>query len=70
MAVSGNDQVFPRAGVDIAEHPTPGMTIRTWLAGQALAGLCARAEVHLSPINISLSAVQLADEVLENLNQT
>lgn len=40
---------FPRTGFELSRHdnspadcdPQPGMTLRDWLAGQALAGICA-----------------------------
>lgn len=43
--VNDGGPAFPTlaAGYDL---PEPGMSLRAWLAGQALAGLCANPSIH------------------------
>lgn len=46
----------------------PGMTLRQWLAGRALAGLLANPSIEdLSQEQIALDAVLFADALLEKL---
>ena len=61
---------FPRAGSDYVKAQE-GMTLRDWLVGQALAGLCANdfsLEEHTKGQR-AVFAVQQADEALKLLQE-
>jgi len=57
--IDPNDMAFP-------DELEDGMTVRTYLAGKALAGLSSLAEVSL--IGIANDAVELADLTIKALN--
>jgi hypothetical protein len=61
-----NPQAFPSG--DKAAFPTatyePGMTLRDWFAGQALAGLLADSDMASTPTGFAEGAYQYADAML------
>lgn len=69
--MSGNEidwggQAFPtEGGSDSGLYPDPGMSLRDWFAGQALA---ATAEIHngigVDPRGIAIAAYQFADAMI------
>ena len=65
--MSENDNggpAFPILKTDT--HDTwPGMTLRDWLAGQALAGFCADPNVTGTAAEIATVAYRMADAMLE-----
>ena len=46
-----------------------GMSLRAWLAGQALAGLAANITIREYPMETAARAVELADETLTTLTR-
>ena len=56
-----------RFQVTSAEDGSPDMTLRAWLAGQALAGLAANITIREYPMETAARAVELADETLTTL---
>ena len=84
MKIDPDDMAFPMPPVYDAEAKRMipgyvGMTIRTWLAGQALAGLCTDTNQETDwdertlklPVAEALviAAVQLADDLIAELNR-
>lgn len=67
MKTLGDRAAFPRTGItrDVAQE---GMSLRQWLAGQALAGLCASTGLYI--VNqIAEAAVLIADATLNELDK-
>lgn len=63
MKSTDDRQAFP-------DTHAPGMTLRQWYAGQALAGLMAGpASADMEPIALSRAAVAVADALLATLEQ-
>jgi hypothetical protein len=71
-AVDGAPQFYPKqAFPHQASALSPGMTLREWFAGHALAGLLANPSIEdLSQEQIASDAVLFADALLEQLTNT
>lgn len=58
---------FPHDNQELGDRhrvAQPGMTLRDWFAGQALAGMLADSEVIGEPISTARAAYQIADAML------
>ena len=61
MAANGNARAFPSDSQSIVYGPEPGMSIRLWLAGQALASLAGTE----NPKVVADACLAYADAILE-----
>lgn len=66
--IKPDDPAFPLTGEQFTSRLPTGMTIRTWLAGQALAGLSGTGNIQ-SGETIASAAVIAADRVIAKLNK-
>lgn len=72
MKTLGDRPAFPRNGIP---SPDEGMSLRQWLAGEALAGICASTGVYIKGserhdaliAHIAEAAVAIADATLKEL---
>lgn len=64
---------FPcEGGENSVLHTAPGMSLRAWLAGQALSALIAQEDeiTHIDQMDgIAMDAVQIADAVISQLKE-
>jgi hypothetical protein len=67
--MKNNEPAFPRTqwtGSDknAAHRDIPGMTLRDWFAGQALASLITMTDIEIENDHIAKTSYQLADAML------
>ena len=65
--VSASDAAFPMSSSEYRPHFHPGMSLRDWFAGQALAGIAAHGED--GPEYSAKSAYEHADAMLKERNK-
>ena len=63
-SVEDGGDAFPT--FDLSSGPWPGMSLRDWFAGQALAGLCANSSLSLiKGPTLARDALDLAEAMIE-----
>ena len=76
MSKPDGGPVYPRTklitykGVVTDIDEVPGMSVRTWLTGQALTGLCADPRLDITPTESARVAIEHADAALAELERT
>ena len=65
--INGENTAFPAGGEGY--EPTPGMTYRQWLVGQAISGLTANTDFDPGKVTpIAQRAIDVADAIIFKMN--